>query len=288
MRAHLIGATVALLVGPAIALAQPRLTVSTKTPKPGDPILVTVAGVDARPEGTGGRAQLVFFPVRGGWQAVFAVPHEDPSGELQVKIDGVGLKETLAIRAYQFPQEPVTVAPELAEPSSGKAKQIDADNSAIINAAKNSGPPLFRVPFRYPTGSVTSPFGAQRTFNGDIYKSRHLGMDVAARLGAPVRAFARGKVALVYDGFLVGGTVVVVHGAGIASVHFHMSEIGVAVGDEVERGAVLGKVALVGRTTGPHIHVGIWVAGGFVDPAVFARLKLGSPLKSPDSLRARK
>ena len=276
MTAHSICTTLALLIGAGNALAQPRLGVSTKTPKAGDPVLVTVAGVDARPKGTGGRVPLVFFRVRGGWQAVFAVPHDDPPSELRVEIDG-GLKETLTIRAYEFPQEAVTIAPELGEPPASMAKRIDADNGAIINAARNSAPPIFQVPFRYPTGRITSPFGAVRMYNGDIYKSQHLGMDVSASLGAPVRAVARGKVALVYDGFLVGGTVVVVHGAGIASVHFHMSEIGVAVGDEVERGAVLGKVALVGRTTGPHIHVGIWVAGGFVDPAVFARLKLASP-----------
>jgi murein DD-endopeptidase MepM/ murein hydrolase activator NlpD len=288
VKAFSIGATLALLVGAGDALAQPRLTVSSTTPKAGDPVLVTVAGVAARPQGTGGRVQLAFFPVRGGWQAVFAVPHDDPPGELRVEILGLGLKETLSIRANQFPQEAINIAPELAEPSPEMAKRIDADNSAIVNAARNSGPPLFQVPFRYPTGKITSPFGAERMFNGDIFKSQHLGMDVAASLGAPVRAVARGKVALVYDGFLVGGTVVVVHGAGIASVHFHVSDIGVAAGDEVERGAVLGKVSLTGRTTGPHIHVGIWVAGGFVDPAVFARLKLGSPVIRPDSLRARK
>jgi murein DD-endopeptidase MepM/ murein hydrolase activator NlpD len=277
MSARLVWATVVSLVGAGNALAQPRLGVSTKTPKPGDPVLVTVAGVDATPKGTGGRVPLVFFPVRGGWQAVFAVPHEAAPGELQVEVHGLGLKETLAIRAYQFPEEAVTVMPELAEPSSGKAKQIGDDNVAIVDAAKNSAAPLFQVPFRFPTGKVTSPFGAQRMFNGDIFKSRHLGLDIAARTGAPVRAVARGKVALVYDGFLVGGTVVLVHGAGIASVHFHLSDIAVAVGDEVERGAVLGKVSLTGRTTGPHIHIGIWVPGGFVDPAVFVRLKLGSP-----------
>jgi murein DD-endopeptidase MepM/ murein hydrolase activator NlpD len=272
---------VGLLLGAGDALAEPRLSVSTKTPKPGDPVLVTVTGMDATPKGTGGHAHLHFFPVRGGWQAVFAVPLEDAPPEVKVEVDGAGLKETLTVRAHAFPAEEVAIAPELAEPSAQKGKQIDADNSAIIDALKESGPRLFQEPFRYPTGRVTSPFGAVRTFNGGLYKSRHLGMDVAAKIGSAVRAVERGKVALVYDGFLVGGTIVVLHGAGIASVHFHLSDISVAVGDQVERGAVLGKVSLTGRTTGPHIHVGIWVPGGFVDPAVFARLKLGAARKEP-------
>jgi murein DD-endopeptidase MepM/ murein hydrolase activator NlpD len=243
MSARLVFATLASLVGAGNALAQPRLSVSTTTPKAGDPVLVTVAGVDARPRGTGGHVPLVFFPVRGGWQAVFAVPHEATPGELQVEVHGLGMKQTLAIRDHAFPQEEVTVAPELAEPASGEARKIVEDNVAIVKAATNSAAPLFQAPFRFPTGSVTSPFGAQRTFNGDIFKSRHLGMDVSARIGAPVRAVARGKVALVYDGFLVGGTVVLVHGAGIASVHFHMSDIAARARKRYKRGQHAGPAA---------------------------------------------
>jgi len=278
MRASLGCWLVALpVIGSQSALAEPRVRVSTMTPKPGDPVLVTVEGVDVQPKGTGGGVKLVFFPVRSGWQAVFAVPLEEAPGELKVEVDGVARGETVAVRAHQFAEETVTVAPELAEPPPDKRKQIDADNAAVIDAAKNASPPLFRVAFRRPAGGrTTSPFGAWRTFN-DGHRSQHLGIDLAARKGAPVRAAQRGKVSLVRDCFLMGGTVVVDHGAGIASVYFHMTDIAVAAGDEIERGGLLGKVGPTGRTTGPHIHLGIWVPGGFADPAVFLRLKLGMP-----------
>ncbi len=274
MRVNGIGRGVlALLLMSTTAWAAPRLTVSSKTPKAGDPVLVSVTGVDARPRGTGGKVTLVFFPVRDGWQAVFAVPHEDPPAELEVKVGE--LSEKLTVHAVDLPQEQVTVEPDMAEPPPGREKQIASDNGAILAAARNDVAPLWTGAFRLPTGSVTSGFGAVRLLN-EAYHSHHLGTDFAARVGQPVRAVARGKVALVLDdGFLVGGTVVIVHGAGIASIHFHMSDFAVKVGDDVERGAVLGKVSLTGRTTGPHIHVGIWVPGGFVDPLVFARLKLG-------------
>jgi murein DD-endopeptidase MepM/ murein hydrolase activator NlpD len=69
-----------------------------------------------------------------------------------------------------------------------------------------------------------------------------------------------------------------VHGAGIASAYFHVSDFAVKTGEMVEAGAVLGKVGVTGRTTGPHIHVGIWAAGGFVDPAVFFKLPIAAPV----------
>jgi murein DD-endopeptidase MepM/ murein hydrolase activator NlpD len=43
---------------------------------------------------------------------------------------------------------------------------------------------------------------------------------------------------------------------------------------------VIGKVGLTGRTTGPHIHLAIWVPNGWVNPAAFMRLAI-KPLREP-------
>jgi len=267
------------LLASATALAKPLLRVSSTRPKPGDPVLVTVLGVGEKPQGTAAGAALVFFPVRGGWQAVFAVPLDDPPAEVKVLVEGTPpLRETLAIRAHTFPEEEITVAPELAEPPPDRQREVDADNAAVIQAARHATPPRFSAGFRRraAAGPTTSPFGAWRTFNGR-FRSRHLGLDTAAASGVPVRAVQDGTVTLVRAGYLIGGTVVVAHGAGITSTYFHLSDITVAAGDEVKRGAVVGKVGLTGRATGPHVHLGIWVPDGFVDPAVFLGLRLGPP-----------
>jgi murein DD-endopeptidase MepM/ murein hydrolase activator NlpD len=262
--------------------AKPQLQVSTLTPKPGDPVLVTVTGVRKKPSGRGGRVPLVFFEVdQGGqgWQAVFAVPVDDPPAKLAVTV--AGLSQSLTVRAHTFAEEPVTVEPQYAEPPPDKRKQIDADNAAVMKAVKNALSPMFRGGFRTPgKGRITSHFGSWRIFNGS-YRSRHLGYDIGARKGAPVRAIQHGKVVLVHDGFLTGGTVVLTHGAGIASAYFHLTDIKVAVGDAVWPNETLGKVGLTGRTTGPHIHLGIWVPGGFVDPVAFMALKLAPAKNMP-------
>jgi murein DD-endopeptidase MepM/ murein hydrolase activator NlpD len=265
--------------------AKPQLQVSTRTPKPGDAVLVTVTGLARKPRGTGGRVPLVFFPVAQGWQAVFAVPLARAPARIKVKAGG--LSETLTVRAHAFDEEPVTIASEFAAPPPDKRKQLAADNAAVIQAVKNTSPPLFRGTFQMPgKGRQTSSFGSWRTFNGE-HRSRHLGLDIGARKKTPVRAVQHGKVTLVREGFLMGGAVVLTHGAGIASAYFHLSDIAVAVGDEVKPGQALGKVGLTGRTTGPHIHLGIWVPGGFVDPATFLRLGIAAPTVTDSAASAK-
>jgi murein DD-endopeptidase MepM/ murein hydrolase activator NlpD len=288
-----------------------KLWVSSEKPKPGDPVLVKVTGTTTMPRGTADRRRLAFYPVKGGWQAVFGVPlgdapeaeeEEDKGGfwdiwrgggaaaapadktaarTIKITIADTGVSKTLTVKPRAFPEEAITIDAALADPPANQAKEIDADNAAVIAALRNSDPPLFKGRFRAPAGKKSSAFGNWRRFNGSEHKSRHLGLDVVARKGAPIRAVQRGKVALVRSGILMGGTVVVVHGAGLASCYFHVSDFAVKAGEVVEPGQVLGKVGLTGRTTGPHIHVGLWARGGFVDPAAFFRLPLAAPLAPP-------
>jgi len=297
-----------------------KFTLSTSKPRPGDPILVRVSGTATMPHGTAGRRRLVFFPVKNGWQAIFAVPLGDaPEAEdaedegsgfwdawhgrasaeapaaadaktaattIKVSIADAGPAKLLTVKPHSFPEEAITIDPALANPPAAQAKEIDADNAAVIAALRNNDPPMFRGRFRAPPGKKTSAFGNWRRFNQSEHRSRHLGLDAAARKGAPIRAIQRGKVALVRSGILMGGTVVVVHGAGVASAYFHVSDFAVKSGEMVEPGQVLGKVGLTGRTTGPHIHVGVWARGGFVNPAVFFRLPISAPTNPESALAA--
>jgi len=259
---------------PPVKKPTAAMTLSPKEVEPGDPVLVTVTGLDDRPKGVAGQTPLVFFAVRGGWQAVFATPLEKAPESVKVMVGA--LADSVAIKAHEFPREEhIKVPVEMGEPPADKRTIIDQDNIAVIDAAKNDAAPMFVGKFGRPgTGPATSPYGAVRTWNDDPHESRHLGQDVAAAVGTPVRCVQRGKVTLVRDAFLMGGTVVVSHGGGIASAYNHMTDMAVKVGDEVPMGKVLGKVGLTGRTTGPHIHLGIWVPNGWVNPAAFMKLNI--------------
>jgi murein DD-endopeptidase MepM/ murein hydrolase activator NlpD len=130
-----------------------------------------------------------------------------------------------------------------------------------------------RTPERYWQGSFMAPlpgkpgtpFGVGRIINGQP-RSPHSGVDLHAALGEPVRATNRGRVAFVGDLFFHGLAVVVDHGLGLYSMYFHLSELRVAPGDLVEKDGVIGLAGSTGRSTGPHLHWGVRLAGARVDP----------------------
>ena len=99
----------------------------------------------------------------------------------------------------------------------------------------------------------------------------HKGVDIAASAGTEIRAPASGRV--VKNDFQAGGAgnyVVLQHGDGSQSKYFHMQDrSGLAVGSDVEAGAVLGRVGNTGKSTGPHLHYELWKNGAPVDPRRF-------------------
>ena len=74
--------------------------------------------------------------------------------------------------------------------------------------------------------------------------------------------------------FFSGNTVVIDHGLGIYTFYGHMESLAVAVGEDVERGAILGRVGSTGRATGPHLHWGLTVNQARVNPLQILSLPL--------------
>ena len=269
----LIASTV-LLVS-TLAFAETKVTVTPRSARPGDAVLVTVTGTRELPKGDAAGEKLQFFRARNGYQAVFAVPLTGTEDSISVEIDGAKLPARVAVRTVTFPEASVVVEEEYANPPAAERARLDADNKAILAALSKSdgADPAFTTAFRRPRGKVTSMFGEWRTFN-DGHRSQHLGMDVAAKEGERVNAANAGTVTLVRDTFLAGNVVVVAHGGGIATAYFHLTSTDVAEGDAVNAGEAIGKAGKTGRATGPHLHIAVRAPGGFVDPASFFRLKL--------------
>lgn len=122
--------------------------------------------------------------------------------------------------------------------------------------------PQFQWPLQ---GRVSSLFGLRRFFNGEA-RAPHLGIDIAGKLGTPVRAPASGRVALVGDYFFNGRTVIIDHGQGLFSMLCHFNDIKVKAGDAVTAETVVGLVGATGRATAPHLHWTVSLNDARIDP----------------------
>jgi murein DD-endopeptidase MepM/ murein hydrolase activator NlpD len=60
---------------------------------------------------------------------------------------------------------------------------------------------------------------------------------------------------------------VIQHGKHMSSLYAHFEDLSVTVGQLVDRETVLGMVGSSGRSTGPHLHFEVRVAGTPVDPS---------------------
>ncbi len=133
-----------------------------------------------------------------------------------------------------------------------------------------SGDPVSRDFLRYPVEftEISSPFSLLRR-HPILHRSRpHLGVDLAAPAGTPVRAIASGTVVGAGWVHQLGRAVRIDHPGTLTSVYGHLEAIadGVREGLAVERGQVIGYVGSSGLSTGPHLHFAMDRGGEYVDP----------------------
>jgi murein DD-endopeptidase MepM/ murein hydrolase activator NlpD len=114
---------------------------------------------------------------------------------------------------------------------------------------------------------VTSRFGMR---NHPIlgYSKMHKGVDFGAPTGTPIYAAGDGTIAEVGFKGAYGRYVRIRHNNGLATAYAHMSRFGrgIQTGKRVEQGDVIGYVGSTGRSTGPHLHYEVLVAGRQVNP----------------------
>jgi murein DD-endopeptidase MepM/ murein hydrolase activator NlpD len=125
----------------------------------------------------------------------------------------------------------------------------------------------FESGFIWPAeGVITGVYGSQRILNGQP-RAPHLGVDIAAGRGTPIRAAAAGMVALAHkDLFLNGNVVILDHGLGLTSVYIHLDEIKVKKGQRVGQGELIGTMGRTGRATGVNLHWGVNLGDMGLDP----------------------
>ena len=69
-----------------------------------------------------------------------------------------------------------------------------------------------------------------------------------------------------------GNFTIIDHGWGVYTAYAHQSEVYVQMGQQVNKGDVIGATGNTGRSIGPHLHWEMWVNGVEVDPLQWARV----------------
>ena len=116
---------------------------------------------------------------------------------------------------------------------------------------------------------VSSPYG-YRILDTSTGKEFHEGLDLAMPQGTEIKATMSGKVELKHDGSGYGNYITIKNGKNI-TLYGHMSSFksGLATGDMVAKGDVIGYVGSTGRSTGPHLHLGYKIDGEWYNPAFY-------------------
>ncbi len=125
------------------------------------------------------------------------------------------------------------------------------------------------------TGDMVWPLPYDDAYVSSSFKERwgrrHNGIDTcrwAGTHGADVISVKSGTVEEANWGWGggYGNYVVVNHGEGVLTYYAHLSNITVSVGQSVRQGDVIGQAGNTGYSFGAHLHFGLMINGGWVNP----------------------
>lgn len=209
--------------------------------------------------------------------AVVGIEATEPPGDLPLQlavVDDLARESTVSVNltvvAADFGSEVISVPPDreglLDAPSA-------AEEASLIQSAYLGFTPdrYWAGQFIWPhMGQVTSGYAVARVYNDGRRNGHHGGVDISGDVGMPVSACAPGRVVLATELQVRGGAILIDHGLGVYSAYYHLSSVGVAVGQFVTQGEVIGRVGNTGLSTGAHLHWEMAVGGVLVDPREWA------------------
>lgn len=157
---------------------------------------------------------------------------------------------------------------------------LQIDNFKLLDAAlTRRSADQARIPTAMPITDypyLSSSYGWRRNpVTGRL--AMHEGLDFAAPSGTLILAASGGVVleAKSYPGY--GNMVEIDHGDGLVTRYAHASTLMVKQGQLVERGQPVARVGSSGRSTGPHLHFEVRLAGQPLDPRLFLGARQNAP-----------
>ncbi|NBV54515.1 MAG: M23 family metallopeptidase [Proteobacteria bacterium] len=240
------------------------------------------------------RWQGEVLPVSAGGFALVGFDRKQPRNNvLEVCVEAVCEQRKIVVQPRTYKVQRVTRIPQkTVTPDKAQLARVAADNQATAAARALARKPearrqdWFAANFVRPSvGPTTGVFGSARTYNGQE-RSWHKGHDFAAPTGTPVVAPTDGVVRLARDTFMSGNLVMLDHGGELTSVYAHLDRMQVKVGQRVRAGEQLGTVGTTGRSSGPHLHWGLYWRNVAIDPILW--LGQDSTMDAPRTPPSRK
>lgn len=152
------------------------------------------------------------------------------------------------------------------EPFETISYMTDSPRTAIFRQTSHtpSSSGKFSMPVRNPR--ITSPFSYGRYHPVLRIYRPHFGTDFGVKRGTPIMSVGNGIATHV--GWLggYGKAIKVQHSNGYMSIYGHLSGFRTTVGDAVQEGDVIGYSGNTGTSTGPHLHLGIYLNNSPIDP----------------------
>jgi murein DD-endopeptidase MepM/ murein hydrolase activator NlpD len=139
----------------------------------------------------------------------------------------------------------------------GVADVAESPSSSSQNkkSEKPSSAPKSTTPSSRDTSYFVRAWGGVRSQG---FHGRWRALDFALPVGSNIGASASGTVIAAKSPYAwnggYGGMVVLKHDNGAQTLYAHLSELKVAVGQQVQQGQVIGLSGNTGRSTGPHLH----------------------------------
>lgn len=112
-----------------------------------------------------------------------------------------------------------------------------------------------RIIYKYPSGKEST--------------TTHAGIDYGIPTGTEIVAPANGKVLLAENRIATGWTIIIEHLPGLYTMYYHLSQLKVKEGQNVQQGDLLGLSGATGFATGPHLHWEVRLNSVIVNPDYF-------------------
>ncbi len=256
---------------------KPVINLSQTSAKPGEFIKVTADTSDttmtlllSAPTLTTSRP---FQEHEGQLEAYVPIDYLEESEQLTLTIhtpDEILETHTITLEEKIYDTQHLIMPEETADATLTEQAQLELDE--VLSSVKGLYSPTryFEDEFKVPHyGVITTDFGLIRYTNDHPIPRRHPALDIAAPTGTKIKAVASGKI--VVSRFLqqTGHTLIIDHGLGLLSYHYHLDTLNVEEGDFITQGELIGTVGTTGYSTGPHLHFAITLQDHYLDPWFF-------------------